>query len=172
MYVVNISCSLHLKVLQDLEQMDVSGEVVDPSGTVMNFYGTLDASGNLIYPPPPPDVLTMADILGEHSVLVAKEQADGDAIRSFGTMSVLGLKPVFVEWASKGFPDNYPLLTVQVSPPPLCSDGVARSLPDYIEYCSGTSLAHQIEILQAKLPDIRVAYANLGGSLAAILSRV
>ena len=143
--------------------MDVSGEVVDVSGSNMTPMTPL---------PPVPDVLTMADILGEHSVLVAKEQADGDAIRSFGTMSVLGLKPVFVEWASKGFPDNYPLLTVQVSPPPLCSDGVARSLPDYIVFCAGNPLSYYIEILQAKLPDIRVAYANLGGSLAAILSRV
>lgn len=141
--------------------MDVSGNPL------------LDASGTPMTPlPPVPDILTMSDILGDHAILVAKEQADGDAIRSFGTASVLGLKPVFVEWASKGFPDNYPLLTVQVTPPPVCSDGVVRALPDYIEYCSGNPLSHQIGLLQAKLPDIRVSYANLGGSLAAILSRV
>ena len=129
----------------------------------------MDVSGSWT---PPPDILTMADILGEQSVLIAKEQADGAAIRSFGTASVLGLKPVFVEWASKGFPDNYPLLTVQVTPPPVCSDGVVRSLPDYIVFCAGNPLSHYIGLLQAKLPDIRVSYANLGGSLAAILSRV
>ena len=141
--------------------MDVSENWMTPTA--------MDVSGTWI---PPPDILTMADILGEQSVLVAKEQTDGDAIRSLGTASVLGLKPVFVEWASKGFPDNYPLLTVEVSPPSICSDGVIRSLPEYIEFCSGNSLSHHIGLLQAKLPDIRVAYANLGGSLAAILSRV
>lgn len=141
--------------------MDVSENLMTPTA--------MDVSGTWI---PPPDILTMADILGDHSVLVAKEQADGDAIRSLGTASVLGLKPVFVEWASKGFPDNYPLLKVEVSPPSICSDGVIRSLPEYIEFCSGNSLSHHIGLLQAKLPDIRVAYANLGGSLAAILSRV
>jgi hypothetical protein len=147
--------------------MDISGELVDFSGNPL-----LDASGNFIPMPSVPEVLTMADILGEQSVLIAKERADGDAIRSFGTASVLGLKPVFVEWASKGFPDNYPLMKVEINPPPVCSDGVVRSLPDYIEYCSGNSLSHHISLLQAKLPDIRVAFANLGGSLAAILSRV
>ena len=141
--------------------MDVSENWMTPTA--------MDVSGTWI---PPPDILTMADILGEQSVLVAKEQTDGDAIRSLGTASVLGLKPVFVEWASKGFPDNYPLLKVEVSPPSICSDGVIRSLPEYIEFCSGNSLSHHIGLLQAKLPDIRVAYANLGGSLAAILSRV
>ena len=146
--------------------MDVSG-----SRPMSN---ALDVSGMWMMDdaPTPPEILTMADILGEQSVLIAKEQADGATLRSFGTASVLGLKPVFVEWASKGFPDNYPLLTVQVTPPPLCSDGVVRSLPDYIEYCAGQSLSSLIDQLQAKLPDIRVAYANLGGSLAAILSRV
>jgi hypothetical protein len=146
--------------------MDVSG-----SRPMSN---ALDVSGMWMMDdaPTPPEILTMADILGEQSVLIAKEQADGAALRSFGTASVLGLKPVFVEWASKGFPDNYPLLTVQVTPPPLCSDGVVRSLPDYIEYCAGQSLSSLIDQLQAKLPDIRVSYANLGGSVAAILSRV
>ena len=145
--------------------MDVSGS--------WNLSNAMDASGMwMMDSPPVPDILTMSDILGEHAILVAKEQADGNALRSFGTASVLGLKPVFVEWASKGFPDNYPLLKVDISPPSICSDGVIRSLPEYIEFCSGNSLSHHIGLLQAKLPDIRVAYANLGGSLAAILSRV
>lgn len=133
----------------------------------------MDASGMwMMDSTPVPDILTMSDILGEHAVLVAKEQADGAALRSIGTASVLGLKSVFVEWASKGFPANYPLLTVEVTPPPRCSDGVVRALPDYIDFCAGQSLSSLIGQLQAKLPDIHVSYANLGGSIAAILSRV
>lgn len=140
----------------------------DVSGNVL--MGTVDLSGTWL--PPPPDILTMSDILGDHALLVAKEQADGDAIRAIGATSVLGLKPVFVEWASKGFPANYPLLKVEITPPSICSDGVVRSLPDYIEYCAGNPLSYYIGILQTKLPDIRVSYANLGGSLAALLSTV
>lgn len=136
--------------------MDLSGTILDPA----------------LITPQVPDILTMAEILGEHTLLLAKELADGDAIRSFGTTSVVGLKPVFVEWVSLGCPDNFPLLKVEIKPPPVCSDGVVRSLPDYIEFCSGHSLAHHIGLLQAKLPDIRVAFANLGGAVAAILSRV
>jgi len=123
-------------------------------------------------PPPPPDILTLSEILSDHSLLVAKEQTDGTALRAIGTTSVLGLKPLFVEWASKGCPDNYPLLKVEVTPPPVCSDGVVRSLPDYIDFCAGTSLPDLIGQLQAKLPDIRVSFANVGGSIAALLSRV
>ena len=153
--------------------MDLSGTLVDVSGTSLDISGSLfDMSAAILAAPEPPDILTMAEILGEQSLLLAKELADGDAIRSLGTTSVLGLKPVFVEWVTKGCPDNYPLMKVEIKPPPVCSDGVVRSLPDYIEFCSGNSLAHHIGLLQAKLPDIRVAFANLGGSVAAILSRV
>jgi len=157
--------------------MDLSGTVMDASGTVMDASETvMDLSGTLLDPalivPEIPDILTMADILGEQSLLLAKEVADGDAIRAIGTTPVLGLKPVFVEWVTLGCPDNYPLLKVEIRPPPTCSDGVVRSLPDYIEFCSGNSLSHHIALLQAKLPDIHVAFANLGGSIAAILSRV
>jgi hypothetical protein len=143
--------------------MDTSGTPIDVSGTILD---------PALIVPDAPDILTMADILGEQSILLAKEQADGSAIRAIGTTSVLGLKPVFVDWATKGCPDNYPLLKVEVIPPPTCSDGVIRSLPEYIEFCSGNSLSHHIGLLQAKLPDIRVAFANIGGSVAAILSRV
>ena len=132
--------------------------------------GTIEMSAT--GPPPPPDILTLSEILSDHSLLVAKEEADGIALRAIGTTSVLGLKPLFVEWASKGCPDNYPLLTVTVTPPPVCSDGVVRSLPDYIDFCAGTSLPDLIGQLQAKLPDIRVSFANVGGAVAALLSRV
>jgi hypothetical protein len=132
--------------------------------------GTIEMSAT--GPPPPPDILTLSEILSDHSLLVAKEQADGDALRSIGTTSVLGIKPLFVEWVSKGYPDNYPLLKVEITPPPVCSDGVVRSLPDYIDFCAGTTLPALIGQLQAKLPDIRVSFANVGGAIAAILSRV
>lgn len=131
----------------------------------------MDISG-ISLPPPPPDILTLSEILNDHALVVAKEQADGDALRAIGTTSVLGLKPVFIEWASLGCPDNYPLLKVTVTPPSRCSDGVVRSLPEYIDFCSGTTLPALIGQLQAKLPDIRVSFANVGGAVAALLSRV
>jgi hypothetical protein len=122
-------------------------------------------------PPPPPDVLTFSDIENDYAVLLAKEQADGDAIRSLGTVSVLGLKPLFVEWYSKGCPPSYPVYRVSVTPPSRCSDGVVRTLSDYIEFCSGTTLQDQVALFQAKLPDIRVSFANIQGQVALIVSK-
>jgi hypothetical protein len=125
------------------------------------------------YPPvpPPPDILTLADIQNEHAVLLEKEQKDGDAVRSLGSMSVLGLKPAFVEWYSRGCPPAYPIYHLPVSPPLRCSDGVVRTLSDYIEFCSGTTLRDQVALFQVKLPDIQVSFANLQGSVALVVSK-
>lgn len=121
--------------------------------------------------PPPPDILTFADIANEHSVVAAKEQVDGDAIRLIGTMSVVGLKPAFVEWYMKGCPNCYPVYRVTITPPPKCSDGVVRTLPDYIEFCSGAPIQTHVGLFQAKLPDIQATFANLSGDIAILVSK-
>lgn len=123
-------------------------------------------------PPPPPDILTFADIETDHAILVAKEAADGTAIRSIGTISVLGLKSVFVDWYSKGCPNSFPVYAVTVSPPSVCSDGVVRSLPEYVTFCSGAPIQDHVALFQAKLPDIRVSYANLQGAISVIVFKV
>lgn len=142
--------------------MDTSGLVTplpDPNNVVES-------------PPPPPDILTFAEIANDHTLLVAKEAADGAALRAIGTTSVLGLKPVFVDWYSKGCPNSFPVYGVTIVPPALCSDGVARSLPEYITFCSGAPIRDHVAAFQAKLPDIRVSYANLQGAISVIVSKV
>lgn len=140
--------------------------VVDLSMNLADYPGLMNAL------PPPPDVLTMDDIMNDHDVVLAKEQADKVLIESIGTTHVLSLKPTFVEWYSKGCPPAYPIMLITIVPPSQCSDGVSRSLPEYIEFCSGHSIQHYAGMLQAKLPDIRVSFANLNGSVAVIVSKV
>ena len=122
-------------------------------------------------PPPPPDILTFADIETDHVVLLAKETADGTALRTIGTMSVLGMKPVFVDWYAKGCPNAFPVYSAKITPPPVCSDGIVRSLADYIVFCSGSTIQEHIALFQAKLPDIQVSYANLRGDVSVVVSK-
>ena len=121
---------------------------------------------------PPPDILTMDDIMNDHDIVIAQERSDKALIDSIGTTHVLGLKPAFVEWYSKGCPPGYPLMMRTIVPPHQCSDGVARSLADYIEFCSGYPIQHHVGLLQAKLPDISVSFANFGGNVAVTVSKV
>jgi hypothetical protein len=116
--------------------------------------------------PPPPDVLTMSDLLSDQSVVVAKEQADKALLETIGTQGVSNLRPKLVEWVLKGRPDGFPILTLNICPPSACSDGESRNLADYISFCSGKTIQEHVALLQAKLPDIQVSFANFGGAVA------
>jgi hypothetical protein len=113
--------------------------------------------------PPPPDVLTLSDLLSDQSVVVAKEQADKTLLETIGTQVIGNLRPKLVEWVLKGYPPAFPILSLDIHPPSVCSDGLPRNLPDYIEFCSGKTINDHVALLQAKLPDIQVSFANIGG---------
>lgn len=114
---------------------------------------------------PPPDVLTLADLLADHDVVLAKEVADKALLDSIASQSVQGLRPKLLEWVMKGRPDGFPILTLTIQPPSQCSDGVTRDLPTYIEFCSGLSIVDHVARLQIKLPDIRLSFANINGDV-------
>jgi len=122
-----------------------------------------------VAPPPPPDVLTLSDLLNDQSVLVAKEQTDKALLDTIGAQMVSNLRPCLVEWVLKGRPSAFPLLSLDIQPPPCCSDGVSRSLDEYIQFCSGKSIAEHVALLQAKLPDITVSFANIQGKVTVVV---
>jgi hypothetical protein len=132
--------------------------VLPPSSNVVSSDTPMEAQC-----PPAPDVLTMSDLLSDQSVVVAKEQADRALLETIGTQIVANLRPKLVEWLLKGRPDGYPILSLDIQPPSVCSDGLPRTLPDYIEFCSGKTIVEHVALLQEKLPDIYVSFANIGG---------
>lgn len=135
---------------------------------------TTDASGTSVYPPssdidpvflapPPPDVLTLADLLNDQTVIVSKEQADKELLDAIGTQRVENFRAKLLDWVLKGRPTFFPLYEANIYPPPKCSDGQTRGLADYIQYCSGKTIEEHTALLQAKLPDIPITFANVRG---------
>jgi hypothetical protein len=137
----------------------------DSSETPPSFQLSNDPSSpDYVAPPPPaPDVLSLADLLSDQTILLSKEQTDKTLLETIGTQSVANLRPKLVEWVLKGRPSAFPILSLEIYPPSICSDGGVRNLPDYIQFCSGKSIVEHVALLQAKLPDIRVSFANFGG---------
>jgi hypothetical protein len=118
--------------------------------------------------PPLPDVLTLADLLSDQSVVQAKEQADKELLESIWTQPASALRPKLVEWVLKGRPSAFPIYIVDIRPPARCSDGEVRDLADYIMFCSGKTIAEHVSLLQEKLPDIQLSFANINGSIAVV----
>lgn len=125
-----------------------------------------------VVPPPPPDVLTLSDILNDQSILLAKEQADKTLLDTIGAQTVSNLRPKLVEWVLKGQPTTFPLLSLDIRTPSCCSDGVSRNLSDYIQFCSGKTIEEHVALLQAKLPDITVSFANISGITTVVVLKV
>jgi hypothetical protein len=72
-----------------------------------------------------------------------------------------------------GFPNAWTIMTLTVTPPTVCSDGTARSLEDYIAFCSGKTLTQHVAELQTKVvsTDIVFGFANLGGMIAIVVTK-
>ena len=126
---------------------------------------------SLMQPLPPPPPITVADILAATEVIQAKEQGDKALLDTIGAQSFESLRGTLIQWGVAGFPNAYPLLSLSVTPPAVCSDGVVRSLADYITFCSGKSIDAHVAELQAKLSDMIVSYANVGGAIAIVISK-
>lgn len=122
-------------------------------------------------PPPTPTVITLADILNASEVVRQKESADKAALESIENVTFDSLRTKLIQWASVGFPNAFTILEVPIVPPNVCSDGIARTLSDYIIYCSGKTLEERVAALQTKLPDIVVSFANTGNSIIIIVSK-
>jgi hypothetical protein len=113
----------------------------------------------------------MEDILAATEVLQQKEATDKALLETIGAQSFESLRTTLIQWGVAGFPNAYPILTLPVTPPALCSDGVQRSLPDYILFCSEKTMDAHIAILQTKLVGMTVMYANFGNGVTIVISR-
>ena len=137
--------------------MDASGEVVDVSGVA-------------IVPTPPPQI-TLADILAASEVVTQKEAQDKSVLESIGTISFETLRAALIQWAKAGFPNASPLYSVGITPPDTCSDGVRRSLSDYVPFVTGKTMTELIAPLQARCPEFVVSFATTGPEILVVVSR-
>jgi hypothetical protein len=166
----------------DVPVVDVSGSVVDVSGGTVDVSGTVvDVSGETIglsdlpqpqiQPPGPPPTITLADILAATEVITQKETEDRSRLESIGTISFETLRTTLIQWAKAGFPNASPIYAVAITPPDTCSDGVKRSLADYLVYLTGKTMSELIVPLQARCPEFVISYATTGPEILIVVSK-
>ena len=122
-----------------------------------------------VVPPPP---ITLDDLLNSVEVLSKKESEDRILLETIGNMSSLQLKEKLVLWAIAGFPNVYEIHRVAVVPPQTCSDGVSRDLSEYIQFCSGKTVHEHVAVLQEKVTNIVISFANMGSYISIVVSKV
>jgi hypothetical protein len=121
--------------------------------------------------PPPPQTISIQDILGSVEVVQNQESDDKAKLEAIGVISFDALRASLLQWATRGFPNAYTIYEVPMTAPSVCSDGVARNLPDYIVFCSGKTINEHVDVLQQRLVDIIVSFAYSGSAILIVVSR-
>lgn len=122
-------------------------------------------------PPPPPPPIGITDLLNSVQVIAQKEADDKILLEGISTIPFDTLRTKLISWAVAGFPNVYEIHQISISPPTICSDGVARTLADYIVFCSGKSISEHVAGLQEKVADIVVSFANMGSYISIVVSK-
>lgn len=120
----------------------------------------------------PPPIISLVDIMSALEVVVQKEKTDKSILNSISSLSYDDLKSKLVTWATLGFPNVYEIYRLVIVPPSTCSDGVSRSLTEYIEFCSGKTMQAHVESLQERVQDMVITFANMGTYIAVVVSKV
>jgi hypothetical protein len=115
--------------------------------------------------------VSLEDLLSSQEALHFKEQTDKINLLKISVPDMNDIRKKLLVWASKGFPDLYSVLSFPLASPDLCSDGVQRSLNEYIGFCSGKPLNDHIAVLQGYLHGIEVDYVYSTNTLSIVVSR-
>jgi hypothetical protein len=119
----------------------------------------------------PPPVISMTDILSSVELLTQKEATDKSTLESIGAIPFDDLKSKLLTWGTLGFPNIYEIYRVAITPPTVCSDGVSRSLGDYIEFCSGKPIQDHVAVLQQRVQDMTISFTNMGTYIGIVVTK-
>ena len=116
-------------------------------------------------PTGPVYIMTLEELRQYHDTITKAETADKLKLTAITNPGSSGIQPKLIEWATAGFPDQYGVLTVVLSPPSQCSDGQSRTLQQYIEFLTGSNIMDLTTAFQTKFLDICFSYSISGTSV-------
>lgn len=137
----------------------------------MSNDGAMPVPENMILEPVPLPTISTTDILAATESVLNTEEAHRSALNEIATISYDELKAILIRWGLAGFPSTYVLRELIIAPPPVCSDGVARNLQEYILYISGKTIQENVALIQACTPEFVISYTNMSMGIAVVISK-
>ncbi len=122
--------------------------------------------------PASPYVIRISDILNTIQADRVRELQDKAKFDSIASLPYSVVRATLAQWVALGFPNAYTLCEIPITVPPLCSDGVVRTLDQYISFCSGKSIQEHVALLQERMPDISVGFTYTGNSIRLVVTRI
>lgn len=122
-------------------------------------------------PGPPPMLIDIAELLASHAGIKQQEVTDRITLSVLLNPSRDSIRASMFRWAELGFPAIYIIQEVTVTPPGVCSDGVSRSLYDYITYLLGQDMGTINAAIQALCVGVHISYSFQGNTVRVHVSR-
>jgi hypothetical protein len=121
----------------------------------------------------PPIIASMEELVKSYEATLAQETQDRQILQALLTPSRELFRTHLFQWAGRGFTDRYCIHSFTLTPPLVCSDGVVRTFPGYIDYClDGKTMGHITETMASLMPGIEVSYSIIGNTAFIYVSRV
>jgi hypothetical protein len=117
-------------------------------------------------------VVDIDELLASHAAIQNQEAADRATLSVLLNETRETLRPQMFTWAAAGFPAVYIVQEFTVSPPAVCSDGVTRTIYDYVVYLLGQEMGPTIAAIQALCVGVQISYSFSGNTLRIHVSRV
>lgn len=112
-----------------------------------------------------PDI-TLDGILASREFLLTKEMQDKDQIRRLAFLPTEELYPRLVEWAAHECPANFAIWSLTIIPPNSCSDGVARTFQEYLDFlCTPDGHMALVTQLQTRFKDTTLSTSYEGNTI-------
>lgn len=125
----------------------------------------------IIEPGPPPMLIDIAELLSSHAGIKQQEITDRSTLSVLLNPSRESIRASMFQWAELGFPPIYILQQLSVTPPAVCSDGVSRSLYDYVTYLLGQDMGAINASIQALCVGVLISYSFQGNTVRIHVSR-
>lgn len=122
--------------------------------------------------PPPPEIVSLDDILADVDVIRKKEADDKALIESIGNLSTSYIREKVKLWALAKFPDLFRFYQITILLPTICSDGVTRNTQDYVQFLTSMSVQEHVDKLRAKIQGFRIEFAYMGNEIVLFFFKV
>jgi hypothetical protein len=119
-----------------------------------------------------PQIVTLEELMQSHAVVLAKQEADKQALTGLTNPLREQYRPQLFQWAGIGFPSTFIVQSFEINPPNVCSDGVTRDTMAYLQFLlSPTTFDEVLDKIRTLMPGILVSFSFAGSTLRIHVSK-
>jgi len=103
----------------------------------------------------PQYITTLEELVNTRGAIIQQETVDKASLLSVFQPNPTTLKTQLIVWASLGFPEYWKVLSLEINPPNVCSDGETRGVHAYSRYLLDSPIDVFLDNLNTQVPGVK-----------------